>query len=388
MEAEINMPINTQLILISAQAIPNITPILYERFKPDQVVMLVSEDMLRRSEYIEKIYKPRGIKVLRWQINDPWDVEHIRQRIEDLLLENEFLSIVLNATGGTKPMSIAAYEVFRENNLDIFYIHPEQDRLIWMHPKSPSIDLADRIKLKEYLYAYGASTVNEVHKAGVITSLRELSKELTGNIQKYESALSSLNYYAASADNPYLASKVTDDKNGDYGFWNLVDLFEQANLLTKAQGRLEFPDEDSRFLVNGGWLELYAYQCCLDLKKKLAIQDVARSIEVIRQEGKNTVLNEMDVAFLKDNRLYLLECKTRKFSDSGRKHSEVADILYKLDSIRDVLGGLQAKAMLVSIKKLEKHHYNRAKELNIELCCHQEIKFLEEKIEKWLKTGG
>ena len=220
----------TQLILISVQAVPNITPILDERFKPRQVIMLVSDDMMQRSEYLEKIYKPRGIKVSRWKIKNPWDVEHIRQRIEDLLLENDFEHISLNATGGTKPMSIAAYEVFRENDLEIFYIHPELDRLIWMHPKRPAIDLADRIKLKEYLYAYGATDVKEVHKGGVAASLRELSKELSNNIQNYEPALSSLNHYAASADNPRLTSKATDDKNGDYAFWDLVDLFEQAKL--------------------------------------------------------------------------------------------------------------------------------------------------------------
>jgi len=124
------MRIKTQLVLISEQAVPNIAPILDERFKPEQVIMLVSEDMLEQSEFLEKIYKPRGIKVSRWKIKDPWDVEHIRNRIEDLLLENEYESIALNTTGGTKPMSIAAYEVFRENNLDIFYIHPEQARLI------------------------------------------------------------------------------------------------------------------------------------------------------------------------------------------------------------------------------------------------------------------
>ncbi len=376
----------TQLVLISAQAVPNITPILDKRFKPQQVIMLVSDDMMQRSEYLEKIYKPRGIKVSRWKIKDPWDVEHIRQRIEDLLIENDFFHIVLNATGGTKPMSIAAYEVFRENNLDIFYIHPELDRLIWMHPKRPAIDLADSIKLKEYLYAYGASDVNEVHKAGVVASLRTLFKELIDNITKYEPALSSLNWYAASAHNPHLRSKATDDKNGDHVFWDLVDLFERANLLSKLDGRLVFPDEDSRFMVNGGWLELYTYQCCLGLKKKLGIQDVARSVEIARKNGKNTVLNEMDVALLKDNRLYLLECKTKQFIGNSKKHSECDDVLYKLDSIRDVIGGLQAKAMLVSLKKLEKHHLNRAKELNVQLCCNQDIKFMEDKIENWLNN--
>ncbi len=44
--------------------------------------------------------------------------------------------IALNATGGTKPMSIAAYEAFRAYELPIFYIHPEHDRLIWLHPRT------------------------------------------------------------------------------------------------------------------------------------------------------------------------------------------------------------------------------------------------------------
>ncbi len=383
------MSIKTQLVLISAQAVPNITPILDERFKPQQVIMLVSENMLERSEYLEKIYQTRGINVSRWAINDPWDIEHIRSRIEDLLLENEYESIALNATGGTKPMSIAAYQVFRENNLDIFYIHPEQDRLVWMYPKRSSVDLADRIKLKEYLFAYGASEVNEIYKGGVLASYRVLAEQLINNIENYASALSSINYFAATADNPKLISaNIGQALNQNYNFWTLVELFEQAGLLSQQGQELAFPDERSRFLVNGGWLELYAYACCLDLKKTKGIQDVSHSVEVSRRQGKNTVLNEMDVALLKDNRLYLLECKTKSYSGNSKKHSEGADVLYKLDSIRDILGGLQAKAMLVSFKKLQSHHFARAKELKIETCCYQDLKFLKEKIERWLNKGG
>ena len=67
-------------------------------------------------------------------------------------------TIALNATGGTKPMSIAAYEVFRTFGLPIFYVHPEQDRLIWMHPSGrPAVDLANRLDLEPFLRAHGAS---------------------------------------------------------------------------------------------------------------------------------------------------------------------------------------------------------------------------------------
>ena len=64
-----------------------------------------------------------------------------------------------------------------------------------------SVDLADRIKLKEYLLVYGASKVDEIHKGGVNVSLRELTSELIDNIHIYEPVLSRLNYFAATADN-------------------------------------------------------------------------------------------------------------------------------------------------------------------------------------------
>jgi hypothetical protein len=55
------MTINTRLILVSAQPIPNLTPILDDTLRPNKVVMLVSPDMQERSKALENIYKPRGI---------------------------------------------------------------------------------------------------------------------------------------------------------------------------------------------------------------------------------------------------------------------------------------------------------------------------------------
>ncbi|WP_031433634.1 Card1-like endonuclease domain-containing protein [Methylomarinum vadi] len=377
------------LVLISAQAVPNITPILDERFRPDRVIMLVSRDMEARAASLEQIYRPRGVKVGRWPIDDAWDVEHIRNRVVELLSEFEQEDITLNATGGTKPMSIAAYEVFRAFDKPIFYVHPERDRLIWMHPGDrDSVDLADRIKLKEYLQAYGADEVNETYKFGVPPSLRDLTSELIEHIGAYAPALGSLNYFAAFARNAQLRSPEVDaDFNGNHAFWELLDLFQQAGLLRRDGKCLVFADDNARFIANGGWLELYAYACCLNVKKSLALQDVGHSIEVSRRHGKNSVLNEMDVAFLKDNRLYLLECKTKRLKGGDRRHDEGAEVLYKLDSLRDLLGGLQAKAMLVSFNPLKPHNRNRARELNIEYCCHQDLKFLEQKIAQWLENG-
>ncbi len=372
------------LVLISAQGIANITPVLDQRFQPDQIIMLVPMNMQNRANYLEQFYKSRGISVSRWLIDDAWDIEHVRNRVMELFVDHEASNIALNATCGTRPMSIAAYEVFRNFNKPIFYIDLEKDHLIWMHPHDqPSTDLTNRIKLKEYFLSYGATHVREGYKEGVIPSLLDLTQELIDNITLYSPVLSNLNYYAAKADNQQLRSPKIS-QNEKHAFWQLVELFQQAKLLVNDDSYLIFQDEASRFLVNGGWLEIHAYACCLDLKKELGIQDIARSVEVSRKNKDNEILNELDVALLKDNRLYLLECKTKRFKGNDRRHDEGAGVIYKLDSLRDFLGGLQAKAMLVSFKPIKDHNKNRAKELKIETCCYEDLQFLQEKLASWL----
>ena len=108
----------TQLCLVSAQATPNLTPALDPATRPRRVILLVSPDMHAKAEWLEQVLRPRGVRVDRWPIDDAWDVEGVQSRLLELLDRErdamEAGAIALNATGGTKPMSIAAYEVFRE----------------------------------------------------------------------------------------------------------------------------------------------------------------------------------------------------------------------------------------------------------------------------------
>ncbi len=374
------------VVLISAQAVPNISPILDQRFRPDEVIMLVSEGMRRQANQLEQVYLSRGIKASHWPIDDAWDIEHIRRQVMTLVTDYKASNIVLNVTCGTKPMSIAAYEVFRQLEKPIFYVHQEKDHLIWMYPKDqPPVDLADQINLNEYLQAYGASHVKQGHKGDVLPLQRDLINELVDNISTFSEVLSTLNYYASNAKKNNLRSPTVEARDfKNHSFSQLVDLFEQAGFLSQKNAQLQFADEASRFFVNGGWLEVYAYACCLEINQDIGLQDLARSIEVNRRRGTQSVLNEMDVAFLKDNRLYSIECKTKHFRASNIKHDEASDVLYKLDSIRDLLGGMHARAMLVSFKPIKSHHKDRASELAIETCCYEELPFLQEKIATWL----
>jgi hypothetical protein len=372
------MTIDTHLILVSAQPIPNLTPVLDQQLRPKKVIMLVSPDMQQRSQYLESIFKGQcGVEVERHTIDDPWDLEAITLQIIDIVGSYPANSIALNATGGTKPMALAAFDVFKENQ-QIFYVHPEQDRLIWLNPKQPSIKLADKLKLKNYLMAYGAEAVN-AENVGVSFDLQDLCNAIIKDISRYEKALGALNYLALEASkHPKLTVAIEDGPQARRDLWDLLELFEQQGLCTINGQNLLFKDETSRFIANGGWLELYTYKQCLNLKHSQAIQDIARNISITRQSKTK---NEIDIGLIKANRLHLIECKTKRYKDNNS-----ADPLYKLDSLRDLMGGLQGKAMLVSFNQLDKASRHRAKELEIAICCHTELQNLQTHMTKWLEV--
>ena len=365
---------NTQLILVSAQPIPNLTPILDESLKPKTVVMLVSNDMQERGLALAKIFKERGIHVEQIAVANPWDADQISDLILDVLSQYPDGDIALNATGGTKLMSIAAYEAFRSVDYPIFYVHPEQDRLLWLQPKQPAVDFNNQLKIKDYLIAYGANQVEIPSTFGVKATIRSLTEHILAGIE-----LGSLNYLAYQADNSKLAVEINHGPLSRPVLWELLDLFEQAGLCRINGHALQFTDAEARFIANGGWLEQHTYGICLNLKKELALQDVAANITINRQPGgKVPVKNEIDIALIKHNRLHLIECKTKRFDDQS------ADVLYKLDSLRDLMGGLQGRALLVSFNQLDKPSRARAKELNIHLICKTELQNLQQNLSRWL----
>ena len=377
------MKYKTHVILISAQAVPNLTPLMDDAVKPEQVIMVVSPDMEERADWLKSIISIKGIKTARWSITDPWDIEHVRDVILTSLNLNANESIALNATCGTKPMSIAAYEVFRAFKLPIYYVHPQQDRLIWMYPENQQThELADRIKLKEFLKAHGVTETSRGPNYGVKEELRELTQKLIHQNNTLVNPLSILNAYAANAE--LTLQSTLENKHSNYAkLLALIDLFSHYQLLTLKGSHLIFANEAARFYVNGGWLEEHVYGLCLNLKKEYGFQDIARSLEVERCFKNESIKNELDIVFLKNNSLHLIECKTHY--EKNKATGKNVQALYKLDSLKDLIGGLQAKTMLVNFNPLNKSDIRRAGDLKIAVCAGNELMRLTHHLQNWIK---
>ena len=384
----------THLYLVSAQPTPNLTPALDPATAPRRVLLLVSPDMGRRADWLESVLGPRGIRVERWAIGDPWDIGQVQDRVLDLLVHEETAvaarAIALNATGGTKPMSIAAYEAFRANDLPIFYVHPELDRLIWMHPRErPPQALANRLKLDAFLLAHGARVAGAL--AGALPEARRaLTDWLVTHGPCLARALSTLNWLAAKAADTLRSPVLEAGQRRDPVLDDLIGRFAETGLLTVQAGALHFADEAARFYVNGGWLEEHVYAVFRELRREQPnIQDLARSVEIVREDTRGgAVRNEIDVACLAENRLYLVECKTRVWGRGAPAAADPAgpgaEALYKLDTLADLLGGLQARAMLASYLDLPAPVRRRAADLRIRVCAGERLKELRAEVARWL----
>jgi hypothetical protein len=376
----------THLCLVSAQVTPNLTPLLDPATRPEQVILVVSADMRQQADWLEQFIKPRGIKVSRWDVDNPYDVEAVRDQIFEQISEMaDHEQLVLNTTGGTKPMSIAAYEVFRNLDLPIFYVHPEKDRLIWMHNpnKQGHQDLADRIKLDDFLGVHGAQVVGAVQRQRLNHRELSISQYLVEEIDRFSQPLGALNWLAGSTEGNLMSKPLSEVRNSIDDLKLLIDEFTAQGFLQLQDNRLLFSDEQDRLFVNGGWLELYTYDICAQLRSEYGLQDLGRNIHVQRTQRGKGIPNELDLALLLDNRLHIIECKTKKWEE----HGPGANALYRLDTLKDLLGGLNARAMLISYRKLPKHDRQRAADLRIDVCAGRDLHHLKGKLRHWLGLG-
>jgi hypothetical protein len=133
---------------------------------------------------------------------------------------------------------------------------------------------------------------------------------------------------------------------------------------------VKFTSEKDRDFCKGLWLEKFVHSKLKDVADEAGLQDFSASIEI---ESSSGVRNEIDAAFLYNNELYVIECKTAKMDEKG------SDVLYKLDAISGY-AGLYTKSIVITYKEMNKFDRKRARDLRINLIEGRDINRLPKKI--------
>jgi hypothetical protein len=348
---------NILVSLISDQAIPNLEMI---KEKPvDSYLFILTEQMKEKLGWLKEAAGLNDSSVIQELIVDAFSFEDIDKKLSDIVSDDHHY--LVNLTGGTKIMSLAVSDFFKNMDCELLYIPGKNDSYVRIFPgiKKPYFSFKTKITLEEYILAYGF-TIR--HKGSLLTSTEQTEK-----VFNYF-----LNHFNHEKDGEALKIlyKKREEKKS---FQHFTDDFEVPGFLTRLHFIPNQPDYLSKSEIKyltGEWFEDYVYTLVKNFYK-LSEEEIGVGWHL--QKGENNVPNEFDVLFIKDKKLNIIECKTSVFSSAVDKKNIITETIYKVDALRNNLG-LFAKTNIFTLSDLNKSDasikssIDRAKEFKIMIC--------------------
>ena len=217
---------NTHVCLVSAQATPNLLPLLDERWRPLKVVLATSEAMRSQSDALAALLRTKGVKVEALQLRDAYDYSALCDDFLGFLAASADTSMALNVTGGTKLMAVAAQEVFRADQRAAFYVNIENDEIVFLGG-GHSTPLQAKLKITESLRAHGYTTQGG-ETPQISARQRDLAARLVDHVGAAGRALGQVNSLAQQARSS-LHCKLTDDQLDSLALAQMLGLFPPAS---------------------------------------------------------------------------------------------------------------------------------------------------------------
>ncbi len=355
--------------IVSEQTVPNV---LFIKEIPADFYLFVTTERMERNGRTQDIIRASGLreeKTFKTVVKED-SIKDIQERLsefsEQKLKDND--RILLNLTGGTKIMSIAAYEFFKNRgNAYIYYIPIGKNiyRQIYPQVKHRENELRFRISLEEYLKAYG---IELTHDRGPLMPFDISEKILRLTLEgKFSQSLAKQLRGLRSDKRLKKKRKIEVEEVKD-----LKILFPKISWPEEVTSLDKYHVE----YLSGGWLEEYIYY---KLKKFLPKENLKLGVRIKKQE----VENELDVIFISENKPWIVETK------SSFKNLRLSDVFYKLNTLRKTFG-LNVEAVLAAPEEVKSGFKERANELNIKIWDKrilEEDKFLEGKLEQIFQGG-
>lgn len=370
----------THVVVVTNEVVPNLSPVLDSRFDVHTVVLLHTDSMRHQADFLAMVYKKHGVESEFVEITDIFDYVLLKEQFESIFTElssklNSELSV--NISLGTKPITMALMDVARAQSQTVYYLH-KNDHLSLLNPVLPDkLDLEDNIKVADFMLANGLM-VSSINNAKASRSAHNFFNLFMAELPRFLKVIPVLNGLATSADNNDLVSEPIGKESKK--LMALVAMFEKLGFVKVKNNRLVFKNELERFFVNGGWLEVFIHMHLTKLQNELPkLQDVAMGVEV---ENKLTgMMNEIDNVCIYNNTLYCFECKTSVLKGRSKTANE---IIYKLETLIDEMGGSLTKGVIVSLFPMNKVNLERANQYGLGVLVISETRDIRGFLRKWL----
>lgn len=346
----------TLVCLISNQHIPNLLTV--KAVRPDNLVLLVTEGMKKNVGWFLKALAAGGLdysdKKRIIDIHKENSVEETISALQSAMAERSSDEWIINVTGGTKPMSIGAFTFAQENNLKAFYIvESDQHRAIDLLGGEPAILDDHHVTAIEFLAGYGYEIRNandlvrqnqrasEWKDLGAMLTLLHDNPEVHAFLAKLQGMKEEKNRISrrrwekeglilTSGDGLWISNEDLRKR-----ICTLFAVRDDTRVLTGQLDRTEVE------FLTGRWLEYFIFGLLTPL-----MPAQVRCLQIgltIGQPGPGES-NEIDVSFMTERSLCIVECKT-----GSQRHDPKGDgVLYKMEAIKASLGAIRVKAFLAA----------------------------------------
>lgn len=387
---------NLHLCIITGQPLANLIPLLQE--KPDDIVLMHSDDKLDDAQAFARTLEKAGFAQAQIHVRGglpthPFDTigMYMLELFDELREQFPDTRLTWNATGGTKQMALAIWNVLDEKQDRVIYSDARYGHLEELIPKADSVELESQLTPELYLHALGKIKRRADSDQQAWCERAQKRKEATRYLGDNAVTLAGLiQQFNRQLDSDGSGSQsLTLDRVGAQ--WRqTLQLLEQAEALDDSGGgSYNITSAESARYLTGGWLEEYVWHVAKDQQVEhvevgLKFGDLAH-----RKQGQD---NEIDAFIVHRNRLLLIECKSGWM---GRNAQKDGDIIYKLDSIGLHAGGTQASRLLVSAQALQHETQAgrkvdtraRASATDIHTLEGGELKTLGAGIRQWKESG-
>ena len=314
--------------------------------------------------------------------SDKYTYERICRVINSLI--DHHAVYYVNLAGGTRYMALSVQHVFSNYQSTFFYIQTRENLIVKTIFDNSIYDDDDeilpikyRMHLAEYFSVYGLT--NDLDTLGEPVATVEQVKMMFNLFSKR--LLRGSDY------------KVLDTLREKYRGWKYINIEEVENTindkmvpipnLSSFLDYIKFVPAEKGILshdeldyLTGGWFEEYVYYL---IKTVIQPDDIAIGVRI---DGCTEIRhdNELDVSFIKNNQLFVIECKSGINSESMFN-----EIVYKVCALKEVLLGLECNSYIFSLKKDPSGDLKKiAKYMGITFCDFDTLT-REDKLKKEIK---
>jgi hypothetical protein len=328
------------IALVSDQRMQNVFPFFQQGNAYEQLILVLSKDRksqkpqqryLDSATHLSSILKAKTKVVISDWYVDAYDIADVKRCVESLIQEaGNPEQVIVNISGGTKPMAIGALQAAQTLGVDSLYVATENgEQLILRTDGSVEASPLNLVGLDVdcYIRAHGEriatslsvdefTTMQIAWADGIALHYEALYRDIIAPLTRNIIKQGSLPAVQQVLTKRQIAAA---QQLAESGLWEYDAIHRVVAVYNAAAA-------DS---IKGGWVELYT---ALELRRSGFFDDVLLNIKLVGVEG------EIDIAAVSAGKLVLVECKS---------NVQQSQQLAKLESFRRRLGGTFAHAYYV-----------------------------------------